>query len=97
MDRAEYLQSKYGREIPPTEENSLIVDMNKESESFLSILSHELNEEVFESYYFFLGRMGRSYQRYSFNWEGFRDFAGPLLRSSDSVPVVLFSSNNLVP
>ena len=46
-----------------------------------------------EAYYFFLGRIGTDYDRYSFTWEALRDFAGPLLRHpQDSVPFVLISS-----
>lgn len=46
---------------------------------------------VHEAYYFFFGRLGTNYDNYRFSWEPFRDFAGPLLRHQDSIPIVMIS------
>jgi hypothetical protein len=43
--------------------------------------------------YFFLVRIGANYSEYPFNWEPFRDLAGPLRPGSGSLPVVVISDS----
>ena len=43
--------------------------------------------------YFFLSRMGDNYQEYGFNWEPFRDLAGPLLGGNESIPIIVMSDD----
>lgn len=45
--------------------------------------------------YFFLLRVGSNWRDYPFNWEPFRDLAGPLRPSPDSVPVAIISVERL--
>jgi hypothetical protein len=43
--------------------------------------------------YFFLLRIGGNYGEYPFNWEPFRDLAGPLQTGSESLPIVVISDS----
>lgn len=45
-------------------------------------------------YYFFLARVGSNYHDYPFNWEPFRDLAGPLKVGKQSIPIVVMSDDN---
>ena len=43
--------------------------------------------------YFFLLRIGANFGEYEFNWEPFRDLAGPLQPGSNSLPIVVVSDS----
>jgi hypothetical protein len=43
--------------------------------------------------YYFLQRIGTNYGDYPFNWEPFRDLAGPLKAGSASLPIVVVSDS----
>ncbi len=49
-------------------------------------------EERYDSY-FFLARLGSNYDKYVFNWEPFRDLAGPLVSSETSLPILVISDD----
>lgn len=90
--RSEAIAAAYGRSVSGMELNDLVVQMNKEMNAFIAELVAATDLPVREGDYFFLGRLGEGYERYPFNWEPFRDFAGPLLRYPDSIPVVMVSA-----
>ncbi|HEU4388480.1 MAG TPA: hypothetical protein VFV34_11830, partial [Blastocatellia bacterium] len=48
--------------------------------------------ENLDNYYFFL-RLGTNYRDYPFNWEPFRDLAGPLEAGAGSIPIVVVSDS----
>ena len=74
------------------EEHALFSQMSREMNAFVSELAAAADLSVREAGYFFFGRLGENYDKYPFNWEPFRDFAGPLLRSPDSIPIVMISA-----
>ena len=41
--------------------------------------------------YFFLGRIGSNYNEYGFNWEPFRDMAGPRDAGEGALPILIIS------
>jgi hypothetical protein len=45
--------------------------------------------------YFFLVRVGTNFSEYAFNWEPFRDLAGPLRAGSNSIPIVVVSDSTM--
>jgi len=93
MTRKELIERLYG-ELTPSQESDLICEMGREMDSFVAMLAATIGVPKYEGRYFFFGRMGSNYGQYMFNWEPFRDFAGPLLRSPTSIPVVLVSSDD---
>jgi hypothetical protein len=60
-------------------------------EALRSQVASELGLPELKDTYFFLLRVGNNFDRYVFNWEPFRDLAGPLEPSPSSIPVVVIS------
>jgi hypothetical protein len=71
-------------------------ERNKSLQQFLAT-KYELKKT--SDTYFFLTRLGSNYDVYKFSWESFRDLAGPLEGSNNSLPIVILSdsTNRLVP
>jgi len=48
--------------------------------------------EGYDTYYY-LARMGSNYDKYGFQWEPFRDLAGPLEVGANALPLVVMSDD----
>lgn len=91
MKREQIIKQLYG-DVTPWEEQHFITIMSTEMDSFVEELVKESGSHKHEGGYYFLGRLGKNYREYPFNWEPFRDFAGPLLRGTESIPIVVISN-----
>ena len=65
----------------------------KQRQELRRALAQDLDLPDVADNYFFLLRIGDSYYDYTFNWEPFRDVAGPLDSGSDSLPIVVISDS----
>ena len=93
MTREQAIGAAYGRLLTRPELDDIERAMNREMDAFVDRLATAgLRKE--EGWHFFLGRLGANYDKYQFSWEAFRDFAGPLFRRPDAVPVVVVSSDS---
>jgi hypothetical protein len=60
-------------------------------ETLVTALEARTNQRARADRYFFLLRAGSNWEDYPFNWEPFRDLAGPLEPPADAVPIAVVS------
>jgi hypothetical protein len=65
----------------------------EERQELRRLLAQDLGLPEMPDDYFFLMRIGDDYRDYPFNWEPFRDVAGPLTAGSASLPIVVISDS----